>query len=124
MTLVDTAVWIDHFRASLPALVRMLHDGEVAGHVFVVGELVLGHLRRREETVALLAELPTLKTASHDDLLRFVGKHALAGTGVGWIDAHLLCAAASAGVPLWTHDRALRKQAARLGLAPGSAIRN
>jgi len=116
VTLVDTAVWIDHFRVSLPALVRRLHDGGVISHPFVIGELALGHLRHRDETVALLKELPTLEVVAHDQVLHFVVRHALAGTGIGWIDAHLLCAAALADVPVWTRDRALRKQASRLGL--------
>jgi len=122
VTLVDTAVWIDHFRASLPELVRRLNDGEVTCHPFVVGELALGHLRHRQETVELLAELPTLQIAPHDDVLRFVTTHRLAGAGIGWIDAHLLCAAASARVPLWTRDGALRKQAARVGLLFGGSV--
>ncbi|HEY0873528.1 MAG TPA: hypothetical protein VGD94_08655 [Vicinamibacterales bacterium] len=29
MILVDTSMWIDHFRSTLPALVRLLEDGEV-----------------------------------------------------------------------------------------------
>ena len=116
MTLVDTAVWIDHFRASVPELVRRLGHGEVACHPFVIGELALGHLRHREEAVQLLAELPTVQMAAHGEVLRFVAAHRLAGAGIGWIDAHLLCAAASAEVSLWTRDRALRRQAARLGL--------
>ena len=37
---------------------------------------------------------------------------------IGWIDAHLLCATAAAGVPIWTRDARLRKQAARCGLLP------
>ena len=122
MTLVDTAVWIDHFRVSLPELVRRLGHGEVACHPFVVGELALGHLRRREETVQLLSELPTLPIAAHDEVLQFVATHRLSGAGIGWIDAHLLCTAASADVPLWTRDRALRRQAARLGLLFKGAV--
>lgn len=116
MTLVDTSVWIDHFRRSLPRLVGELHDCNVASHPFVIGELALGHIRQREKTIALLAELPVLGVAAHDDVLEFVEEHGLGDCGIGWVDAHLLCAAAAAAVPIWTHDRKLRKQAARLAL--------
>jgi predicted nucleic acid-binding protein len=114
--LVDTSVWIDHFRRADAALVRELEQGRVMTHPFVVGELALGHLRNRDETVALLAELPAVPVAPHDAVLEFVVRHGLPAAGIGWVDAHLLCAAASGAVPIWTNDRALRKVAARLAL--------
>jgi predicted nucleic acid-binding protein len=116
MILVDTSVWIDHFRRRLPALVRLLEDGEVVLHPFIVGEVALGHLKGRSNTVALLGELPSLAAADHAQALDFAGRHGLAGSGIGWVAAHLLCAASAGGVPIWTHDRNLRKQAARMGL--------
>ena len=116
MTLVDTSVWIDHFRRSIPELVRQLQDGMVACHPFVVGELSLGHVRGRAQAVDLMNELPTLGVAPHDDVLRFVEHQRLSGSGIGWIDAHLLMAAAAAGVVLWTHDATLGAVAAKLGL--------
>ena len=115
MILVDTSVWIDHFRTSLPALVQALQNGEVASHPFVVGELALGTLRWREETISLLQELPVLDMAEHADVMQFVERHALAASGIGWIDAHLLCTSASSRVPLWTHDKQLDRQAGRVG---------
>lgn len=116
MILVDTSVWIDHFHRSIPALVRDLENGAVASHPFVVGELALGSLRHRAETVDLLTELPALDVAAHDEVLQFVHRHGLPGSGLGWIDAHLLCAAAVADRLIWTHDRNLRARAAKLGL--------
>lgn len=116
MTLVDTSVWIDHFRAGDPGLTRELQQGRVAVHPFVIGELAVGHLRRRAEILELLAELPTIDVSPHTVVLQFVDQHALDATGIGWIDAHLLCGATRAGVPIWTRDLKLRKQAATLGL--------
>lgn len=83
---------------------------------FIIGEIALGHLKKRDETAALLGELPALAVADHDQALHFAGRQGLAGSGIGWVDAHLLCAASAGGVAIWTHDRHLRKQAARLGL--------
>jgi predicted nucleic acid-binding protein len=116
--LVDTSVWIDHFRRSVPELVRALGDGAVVSHPFVLGELALGRLGKAAEAVDLLGQLPALQVATHDQVLEFVRRHDLSGRGIGWVDAHLLAAAHAAVVPIWTHDRRLRDCAARLGLTP------
>jgi predicted nucleic acid-binding protein len=39
MTLVDTSVWIEHFRAGSDRLRTLLFDEQVLCHPFVVGEL-------------------------------------------------------------------------------------
>ena len=116
MFLVDTSVWIDHFRTALPKLVRALHEGKVFAHPFVAGELALGGLRRRRETIGLVQELPSLPVAPQADVMDFIEQRSLASTGIGWVDAHLLHAAAAAGVQIWTHDGPLRRLAARLRL--------
>jgi predicted nucleic acid-binding protein len=59
MTLVDTSVWVDHFRRGNPALEALLLDGEVLCHPFVIGELACGNLKRRSETLACYALYPT-----------------------------------------------------------------
>jgi hypothetical protein len=38
------------------------------------------------------------------------------GTGLGWVDVHLLASAALAATMLWTRDRPLSKAARDLGL--------
>ena len=42
--LVDTSVWIDHFRRSHRPLVGALERGDVQCHDYVVGELACGTL--------------------------------------------------------------------------------
>jgi predicted nucleic acid-binding protein len=37
--LVDTSVWINHFRRSNAGLEQLLEDGRVVTHPFVIGEL-------------------------------------------------------------------------------------
>ncbi len=117
MILVDTSVWVDHLREGSRRLVTLLEEDQVLAHPFVVGELALGHLKRRAEILELLADLPQVKAATHEDALGFVEQHALAGTGIGWVDIHLLTSASLNGVPFWTVDRRLAAAAARLGLA-------
>ena len=117
MILVDTSVWIDHFRSADPRLGDALEDGRVACHPFVIGEVALGHLRRRAEVIALMSELPRVPVADHPEVMAFIEANRLMATGIGWVDAHLLCAASRAGIVIWSGDRRLRRHASQLGLA-------
>ena len=83
----------------------------------VIGELACGNLSNRAEVLALLAGLPQAPLASNAEVLFFVERHALMGRGIGWVDAHLLSAAALAGTAtLWTRDRRLLAVASALDL--------
>ncbi len=57
MILVDTSVWADHLRSSDEALTQRLRARRVLMHPYVLGEIALGHLSPRAETLATLAEL-------------------------------------------------------------------
>lgn len=107
--LVDTSVWIDHFRKRDARLSAALEAGEVLTHPFVIGELACGHLQARETILSLLQQLPTATAAEHDEVLSVVDSRALHGTGVGWVDAHLLTSALLSGSDLWTADAALKR---------------
>jgi predicted nucleic acid-binding protein len=115
--LVDTSIWINHFRRRDPRLVGLLEDSRVTTHDFVMGELACGALKHRSVVLNLLAALPKVGLTTHDEVLEFVSRHALAGTGIGWVDAHLLASALVAGESLWTADRALATAARRVGVA-------
>jgi hypothetical protein len=118
MILVDTSVWIDHFRAGDESLAALLDAGMVVTHPFVLGELALGNLRRREIVMEALSGLPCASPATDEEVLRFIDRHRLFGRGVGYVDVHLLAAARlSAGTSLWTKDKRLEGVAAELGLA-------
>src|SRR5215472_2191415 len=58
MILVDTSVWIAHFRAGSERLKTLLFDQQVLCHPFIVGELACGNLRRRSEILSMLKALP------------------------------------------------------------------
>ena len=116
MILGDTSVWVDHLRRGTPRLAALLTGGLVLVHPYVVGELALGRLKRRTEVLGLLEELPRAEAASHDEALEFVERHDLVGSGVGWVDVHLLVSAALTGASLWTLDRRLAAAAGRLAL--------
>lgn len=117
MILVDTSVWIDFLQGgAVTAQVKLrLGTGELAGHPFVRGELALGQLGRgRVEFLRGIDALPFFQVSPHSEVLNMVEAHALAATGVGWVDVHLLAACVAADARLWTLDRGLRLAALRI----------
>jgi predicted nucleic acid-binding protein len=109
MILVDTSVWIDHFRKGNARLRQLLEEGEVATHPMVLGELACGNLAKRAETLRLLGHLPGIPPAPDHLVLQSLESRRLWGKGIGWIDAHLITASLLSSVPLWTLDRHLAK---------------
>jgi predicted nucleic acid-binding protein len=114
VVLADTSVWVHHFRHGSARLEALLESGAVAIHPFVLGELACGTLARRTETLNHLRALPHVRAVGDDEAMRFVESSRLWGTGLGWIDVHLLAAARLAGVPLWSLDGALARAAERI----------
>jgi predicted nucleic acid-binding protein len=115
--LVDTSVWIDHLRVADRRLAGLLLDEQVLLHRFVVGEIACGALRRRAEVLGLLGNLPQIAPVNHDEAIAFVETHNLSGTGVGWVDVHLLASVYLSHDRIWTKDRPLLRAAERLGIA-------
>ena len=123
MILVDTSVWVDHLRIGQSALVRLLEDGVVLGHPWVVGELALGHLSKGHEVLRLLRSLPQATVATNEETMTLIERHRLYGFGIGYVDAQLLAATQlTADAALWTGDRRLAVAASRLGCAINPAV--
>lgn len=117
MILVDTSIWADHIGRAVPTLTLLLDRDGVLMHPFVLGELALGNLRDRG-VIETLNSLPQVHMAFDREVLMFIERHALFGTGIGYVDAHLLAAARLADdAQLWTRDRRLHAAAVRLGVA-------
>ncbi len=118
MIIVDTSVWIEHFRSFSAILAALLDAGEVLGHPFIAGELALGNLRQRGDALRALRRLPQAISASHGEVMQLIDREALFGRGIGYVDAHLVTAARlTVGSKLWTRDRRLLAIAAQLDLA-------
>jgi predicted nucleic acid-binding protein len=116
--LVDTGIWVDHLRVGNPRLANLLEQGAILGHPWVIGELALGNLGAGSEVLRLLHGLPQAVVASDEELLAFVGREGLAGTGIGYVDAQLLAASRlTPDARLWTGERRLGTVARRLNLA-------
>jgi len=116
MILVDTSVWVDHFRNGNAELQNLLRNNEVLMHPFIVGELSCGTMRNRKEILRLLQELPEACVAEHDEVLRLVESRRIWGHGVGWVDVHLLASALLSRSTIWTLDRQLFRLASSLKL--------
>ena len=116
MVLVDTSVWVSHLRDGNVGLEKLLNDGEVACHPFIVGELVCGNLKNRHEVLTYLQSLPMGILAEDGEILRFIENHQLMGKGLGYIDVHLIASAALTDVPLWTFDKTLDKITKKIGI--------
>ncbi len=120
MKLVDTSVWVQHLRIGSERLRSLLDDEQVFSHPFVMGELACGTMRNRQEVLDLLKALPQARVAEHEEVLQFLEGHHLYGSGLGWVDAHLLASTVLTGCTLWTLDRPLRRAAIALKIVGGS----
>ncbi len=121
--LVDTSVWVDHFRRGNETLVQLLEQDRVLTHPCILGEIACGTPRRRAQTLADLASLQAAQQASLPEMLDFIERDQLFGHGCGWIDLQLLAATClSEGAVLWSLDLRLQALADRLGRAYRSPV--
>jgi predicted nucleic acid-binding protein len=117
MVLVDTSVWINHFRRDNLILESLLDRVEVLSHRMVLGELACGNLSQRSKILGFLRALPIAESAGDDEVMNFIEAYSLMGQGLGLIDVHLLASARLSDAPLWTMDSTLARTANRLGIA-------
>ncbi|NOY52586.1 MAG: PIN domain-containing protein [Deltaproteobacteria bacterium] len=116
MVLVDTSIWISHFRDNNQRLKKLLIDESVACHPFVIGELACGNMKNRKEVISLLQSLPQALVAEHDEILALIEHKKLMGAGIGLIDVHILASALLTNLPLWTADKRLSASAMKLNI--------
>ena len=122
MILVDTSIWIDHLnRGGVEQLGVLLESEGVVMHRFVIGEIAMGSLKNRAANLAFLRDLHRLPSASDAEVSALIEWGKLHGTGLGYIDAHMLAAARASSdsepAEIWTRDKRLHAQAERLGVA-------
>lgn len=126
MILVDSSIWIDHFRSAVPLLQELIIERNVMSHPFVVGELAMGSLRDREIAIRSLSRLPRALVMDDDDVLALIARFKIYARGLGYIDAHLLASTRSTpAASIWTRDRRVQAVAEELGIAadlPGTSL--
>ncbi len=115
MILADTSIWIDHLRSKGdPHLIALLQQNTIWVHPWIVGEIACGNLAHRIAILRELQKLPQIPVARESEVLFVIERHRLMGRGIGYIDAHLLTAAAAQGARIWTRDKRLLTVAAEL----------
>jgi predicted nucleic acid-binding protein len=116
--LVDTSVWVDHFRATNGHLLRLIEQDRVLGHPLVIGELACGTPPApRKQTLGHMALLRQAQIASAAEILQLIEHEGLYGLGCGWVDMALLASTRiTPAAQLWTLDKRLADLAERLGI--------
>jgi predicted nucleic acid-binding protein len=123
--LVDTSVWVGHFRARNDALVNLLLEDRGLTHPMILGELTCGTPPEpRARTLGDIELLAQVNQASYPEVRQFVEREKLYGSGCGLVDLTLLASTLiTPGTTLWTHDRHLAEIAARFGVAFAATTR-
>ena len=119
MVLVDTSVWVRFLANRMThaaELDRLLDRDEVAGHDLIYGELLIGDPGGRSELLHAYRLMHRVSSVPHEDVVALVRSRRLHGSGIGWVDAHLLASALVAGVSLWTAGERLSRVAAGIGV--------
>ena len=116
--LVDTSVWVDHFRHGNAALQQLLMQDAVLCRPWVLFKIACGTPPARKHTLADMAALQTANTASMQELMVFVEGERLHGVGCGLVDLGLLASVRiTPGARLWTLDKRQNALAERFGVA-------
>jgi predicted nucleic acid-binding protein len=122
--LVDTSVWVDHFRNRNEALVNLLIRDMALTHPMVIGEIACGTPPApRAQTLGDLGLLPMIQPAGMGETIEFIEREAVYGMGCGIVDMVLLTSTLiSPGAKLWTLDKRLEMLAERFGVAYRVAV--
>lgn len=117
--LIDTSVWVDHFRRRNDRLVELIVMDQALTHPLIIGELACGTPPApRIQTLADIALLQPVTPASVPETMNFIEREKLYGLGCGWVDMTLLASALiTPGALLWTLDKRLAALAERFEVA-------
>jgi predicted nucleic acid-binding protein len=116
--LVDTSVWVNHFRTANATLIRLLESDRVLGHPLVLAEIACGTPPSpRVQTLESLALLRSAHQASLPEVMALIEREKLYGLGCGVVDLTLLASVCMTPQgALWTMDRRLSELANRYGV--------
>lgn len=122
--LVDTSVWIDHFRNRNEALEFLLNQDLALTHPMVLGEIACGTPPApRTQTLSDLGLLTMVQDAGVRETMEFIERESMFGTGCGLVDMVLLASTLiTPGAKLWTLDKRLAELAGRFGVEHRVAV--
>lgn len=109
MVLVDTSVWVSHFKHHNDNLNDLLCCDEVLCHPYIIAEIACGTPPGpREQTIADFRLLKSANIATMNEILLFIEQHHIYGRGCGVIDISLLASTiVTDNCLLWTNDKKL-----------------
>lgn len=116
--LVDTSVWVAHFRNRNEHLVQLLLDKRVLIHPMVRLELACGTPPEpRQRTLTELGLLPASLHVGWSEVMAFIERRKLYGLGCGLVDLTLLASTlVTPDSKLWTLDKRLGELATASGV--------
>lgn len=117
--LVDTSVWVDHFRHGNNTLARLLEADMVLIHPMVIAEIACGTPPEpRAKTLASFKLLQPCHQATLNEVMTLIENEKLYGQGCGLVDMALLTSTLiTANALLWTLDKRLVHLAQRFHVA-------
>lgn len=109
MVLVDTSVWVAHFKYSEDSLIGLLVEDSVLCHSLIIAEVACGTPPSpRERTLNDMSLLATSSIANQTEVLTMIEQHQLYGKDCGYIDIALLCSVLiTPDTKLWTFGKRL-----------------
>jgi len=122
--LVDTSVWIDHFRNRNEALENLLNRDLALTHPMVIGEIACGTPPApRAQTLGDLGLLSMTQHVGLHETMEFIERESMYGMGCGLVDMILLTSTLiTPGAKLWTLDKRLAELARRFSVAHRVAV--
>lgn len=122
--LIDTSVWIDHFRKGNDVLVDLIGIDLALIHPMVIVEIACGTpLAPRAQTLNNIGLLQPCNQASLSEVMEFIEREKLYGLGCGLVDMTLLASTLiTPGAEIWTLDKRLEELAGRFGVAHRPAL--
>jgi len=117
--LIDTSVWIDHFRRRNAALVHLIITDQALTHPLVLLELACGTPPApRARSLHDIGLLRHVQQATWHEVMRFIDTERLYGQGCGGVDLTLLASTLmTPGAQIWTLDNRLAALARTLDVA-------
>ncbi len=117
--LVDTSVWVDHFRRINARLVQLITNDEALTHPVVLVELACGTPPApRARTLHDIGLLQHAIYATWAEVIELIEATQYYGRGCGCSDLTLLASTLmTPGALLWTFDKRLAELAGELGIA-------
>jgi predicted nucleic acid-binding protein len=117
--LVDSSVWVAHFRKPNPLLQSLLSTNQVLCHPLIFIELACGTPPApRDRTLGDLRKLQQAVVSTTDETLKLIEKEQLKDSRCGAVDVSLLASTLlTSDALLWTLDKDLASLAAKMGVA-------